>query len=167
TVGGMAGHLGVLLRAMAAGAERALGELPLLSEAELGQLEEWNRTEVAFPRERCIHELFEEQAARTPAATAVVCGEERLSYGELNRRANRLGHWLRSLGVRPDEKVGLCLERSPEMVVGVLGILKAGGAYLPLDPSYPAERLGLMLGEAGARVAVTAGGCERRLPAGA
>src|SRR5437763_1667940 len=87
---------------------------------------------------------FEERAVRAPEAEAVVCGEERLSYGELNRRANRLAHHLRGLGVVAEERVGVCLERSAELVVGLLGVLKAGGAYLPLDPAYPAERLAQM-----------------------
>ncbi|HEX8243336.1 MAG TPA: amino acid adenylation domain-containing protein, partial [Longimicrobium sp.] len=107
--------------------------------------EAWNATEAEYPRDLCVHELFERQARRTPAAVAVVFEGERVAYAELNRRANRLAHHLRSLGVGPDARVAICVERSPEMVVGVLGTLKAGGAYVPLDPSYPAERLRYML----------------------
>ena len=109
--------------------------------------------------------LFAAQAARTPEATAVVFGDERLSYAELDRRANRLAHHLRGLGVGPEVVVGLCVERSPAMVVGLLGILKAGGAYLPLDPDYPQARLAFMLADAGAGVLVTQSALRDRLPA--
>ena len=100
-------------------------------------LVEWNETAAAYPSEQCLHELFAAQAARTPDAVAVVYEDQQLSYGELDRRSNQLAHHLRGLGVGPEVVVGLCVERSLEMVVGLLGILKAGGAYLPLDPSYP------------------------------
>ncbi len=129
-------------------------------------LEEWQGPAVAYPKERCIHQLFEEQARARPDAVAVVCGDERVTYGELDRRANRLAHHLRRLGVGPDVKVGICLERSMEMVESLLAILKAGGAYLPLDPEYPAERLGLMLRRARADVALTKTQWQARLPAG-
>ena len=109
---------------------------------------EWNDTAADYPQDRCIHQLFEEQVARTPEAVAVVFEDEQLTYGELNARANRLAHHLRGCGVGPEVLVGLCLERSPEMVVGLLGILKAGGAYVPLDPAYPQERLAFMLEDA-------------------
>ena len=109
--------------------------------------------------------LFAAQAAKTPSATAVVFGDERLSYGALEARANRLAHHLRGLGVGPEVVVGLCVERSPEMVVGLIGILKAGGAYLPLDPAYPADRLAFMLADAGAPVLVTQAALLDRLPA--
>src|SRR4029079_5433227 len=102
-----------------------------------------------------VVELFAAQAARTPAATAVVFGEEELSYRELDARANRLAHHLRGLGVGPERVVGLCVVRSAELIVALLGILKAGGAYLPLDPDYPVERLAFMLADAGARVLIT------------
>src|SRR5262245_44598963 len=103
----------------------------------------------------CVQDLFEAQVGRTPQAVAVMCGEERLTYRELNGRANRLAHRLRRLGVGPDVLVGLCTKRSPEMVVGLLGVLKAGGAYLPLDPAYPEERLAFMLQDARAAVLLT------------
>ena len=102
----------------------------------------------SFASDRCVHQLFEEQAARTPHAVAVVYENEELSYGELNRQANRLAHYLRELGVRPDMRVALCVERSLEMIVGLLAVLKAGGAYVPLDPGYPVERLRFMLEDA-------------------
>ena len=125
---------------------RALDVLPLAERKLL--LETWNETAAAYPRERCIHELFEEQVRRAPEAVALVQGEEELSYGELNRRANRLAHRLIEHGVGPDVRVALCVERSPPMVVALLGILKAGGAYVPLDPSYPRARLAELVEDA-------------------
>jgi amino acid adenylation domain-containing protein len=139
-------YLRTLLQAMVADDGRAIDQLPLLSDAERHQLlVEWNATAAEYPREQCIHELFEAQAARMPEAIAVVHEDAQLTYGELNARANRLAHHLRILGVKPDALVGICVERSLEMIVGLLAILKAGGAYVPLDPSYPAERLAYML----------------------
>ena len=108
-------------------------------------LYEWNDTGDEFPADKCIHELFEEQVDRTPDATAVVFEETSLSYAELNRRANRLAHYLSELGVRPDGRVAICVERSLEMIVGAAGRTQGGGAYVPLDPAYPAERLRFML----------------------
>src|SRR5205807_8520406 len=120
----MAGQLEVLLRGMVSAPERPLRELPLLSEGERRQLlEEWNRTEREYPRESCVHELFEEQAERRPEAVAVVCGEQRLTYAELSRRSEELASQLRGLGVGPGSRVGLSLERSLETVVGLRGIL--------------------------------------------
>lgn len=120
--------------------------LQVLPAAEQRQvIELFNATEVPYVRDRLIHELFEEQVRRTPAATAIVCDEESLTYAQLNRRANRLARHLRARGVAPDRLVGICIERSLDMVVGLLAILKAGGAYLPLDPSYPVERLQYIL----------------------
>nr|WP_318246557.1 AMP-binding protein [Rhizobium sp. T1473] len=117
-------------------------DLDILPAAERTYLlEELNRT-ADYPSEVCIHELFEQQVRRTPEAVAVVHEDEALSYGELNARANRLAHHLIALGVKPDQPVAICVERSPAMVVGLLAILKAGGAYLPLDPAYPCARLG-------------------------
>ncbi len=110
-------------------------------------LDQWNETRAEYPAERCLHELFEEQVERTPTATAIQYEDRTLSYAELNARANRLARYLREQGVGPDSRVGICVERSLEMVVGLLGILKAGGAYVPLDPSYPAQRLKYMLSD--------------------
>ncbi|WP_245472541.1 non-ribosomal peptide synthetase [Rhizobium jaguaris] len=115
-------------------------------------LEDLNRTQAPYPADRCIHELFEQQAAKTPDAVAVVHEDEHLSYGELNARANRLAHHLIALGVRPDQPVAICLQRSPAMVVGLLAILKAGGAYVPLDPAYPSQRLIQVLEDADPRL---------------
>ena len=116
---------------------------------------EWNRTEVPYPKDHCLHELFEEQVERTPDAVAVAFQDRQLTYRQLNERANQLARHLQGLGVGPDTLVGICMERSPEMVVGLLGILKAGGAYVPLDPSYPGERLAFMLRDSGAPVLLT------------
>ena len=124
----------------------------------------WNDTATDYPNDRCVHELFEAQAARHPDAIAVVFGEEQLTYGELDARANRLAHHLRTLGVGPDVLVGLCAERSTEMVVGLVGILKAGGAYVPLDPRYPRERLHFIIEDTGLDVLVTHGSSAPALP---
>ena len=151
------------LREMVERPEEAYEGYALLPEQDARQLEEWNRTEREYPV-RCVHELFEEQARRTPEAEAVVCDEQRLSYGELNRRSNQLARHLGSMGVGPDEVVGLCVERGVEMMVGILGILKAGGAYLPLDANYPAERLSYMLADAAPKVVVTQYSLRRSVP---
>ena len=136
-------RLGRLLEAAVADPDRAIGLLDILSTAErTALLRDGEGIHVALPP-ATLPELFAVRAAGTPDATAVVHGDESLSYGALDRRANQLAHHLRALGVGPETVVGLCVERSPELIVGVLGILKAGGAYLPLDPSYPDERLRL------------------------
>ena len=140
----MVEHFGTVLEAAAADTDRRLSELPLLTDAERKQLlVDWNRTEVAYPKDRCLHRLFEEQVDRTPDATAVVFEERQLTYRELNQRANQLARHLQKLGVGPDTLVAICVERSLEMVVGLLGVLKAGGAYVPLDPSYPERTTGV------------------------
>ena len=118
-------------------------------------LYEWNETEAEYPREKCIQELFEEQVEKSPEAIAVEYEEQQLSYEERNRRANQLGHYLRTLGVGPDTRVAICVERGLEMIIGLLGILKAGGAYVPLDPSYPMERLKYMVEDSGPEVLLT------------
>ncbi len=124
----------------------AVGSVDVLSEAELHQLlYEWNNTAVEYPKDKCIHKLFEDQATRTPDAIAVIFENDHISYRELNRRTNQLGHYLRSLGVSPDVPVGIYLDKSLEMIIGILGALKAGGAYVPLDPEYPEERLAFIL----------------------
>jgi amino acid adenylation domain-containing protein len=132
--------------------------LPILPESERHQvLELFNATRVAWPQEKLIHELFEEQVRRMPAAVAAVYEETSLTYAELNAKANQLAWYLRERGIGPDERVGLCVERGLEMVVGLLGVLKAGGAYVPLDPSYPPERLRYMLADAAPRVLLIQG----------
>jgi amino acid adenylation domain-containing protein len=150
------GYLRTLLAGMVADERRAIDRLPLMPEEERQQvLYEWNATEAEYPREKLVHQLFEEQVEKTPDAVAVVFEDATLSYRELNRRANQLAHYLRELGVGPDERVAICLERSLEMVVGLLAVLKAGGAYVPLDPAYPAERLQYMLEDSAPVVLLT------------
>ena len=161
-------HLRQVLTGMVEGSQRRVCELQLLDEGQRRQiLEGFNATEQALGQVQLLHGLFEQQVARTPDAVALVCGVEQLSYAQLNRRANQLAHHLRSLGVGPDVLVGLCVERSVEMLVGVLGILKAGGAYVPLDPAYPTERLHYMLQDCGASFLLTQAAIATLLPAGA
>ncbi|MBS9394630.1 MAG: amino acid adenylation domain-containing protein [Dolichospermum sp. LBC05a] len=149
-------HFQILLQAIVANQEMRISELPLLSEAQRHQLlVEWNDTQVDYPHDLCIHQLFEEQVERNPDAVAVVFEEQQLTYDELNCRANQLAQYLRSLGVSADVLVGICVERSLEMIVGLLGILKAGGAYVPLDPDYPTERLSFMLADTQIKVLLT------------
>lgn len=146
TIGRMVGHFQNLLEGIAANPEQRISRLPLLTEEERQNLVvAWNETACEYPRDSCIQELFEQQVERRPEATAVVFGEQQLTYGELNWRANQLAHYLVGRGVGPDVVVAVALPRSLEMVVGLLGVLKAGGAYLPLDPGYPKERLRLMV----------------------
>ncbi|MET0622967.1 MAG: amino acid adenylation domain-containing protein [Pyrinomonadaceae bacterium] len=152
----MAVHLQTLLEGAAARPDTPVSRLPLLTEVELHRLlSEWNATAADYPRDSSVHELFERQARETPEAVALVSGEERLTYAELNRRANQLARHLSTLGVGPEVRVGLMLERSSEMVVALLGILKAGGAYVPLDPAYPHERLAFMTDDASVSIIVT------------
>ena len=147
-----------LLAAMVADDRRALDRVPLLSDDERRQvLVAWNATERPYPADECVHELFEAQVAASPGAVAVSYEGEQLSYGELNARANRLARHLRALGVGPDVRVGVCLERSVEMVVALLGVLKAGGAYVPLDPGYPLERLSYLVQDSAPAVVLTHG----------
>jgi amino acid adenylation domain-containing protein len=150
------GHYQTLLEDIAANPSQRIGELSLLTEPERHQiLVEWNGARTSYPPDKTLPQWFEEQVERTPNAVAVVCEEQRLTYRELNRRANQLAHSLRSLGVGPEVLVGLFVERSLDLAVGLLGILKAGGAYLPLDPVYPRDRLAFILEDAQARVLVT------------
>jgi amino acid adenylation domain-containing protein len=143
----LAGRLLALLRGLAEAPDAGPGEIEILSAPELRQLAELNATDAPFPGDLCFQAWFERQAARVPGARAVLHGGSALTYRELNERANRLARHLRRLGVGPEVRVGICLERSLEMVVGILGILKAGGAYVPIDPAYPAERRALMIAE--------------------
>ncbi|MBW4507955.1 MAG: amino acid adenylation domain-containing protein [Scytonematopsis contorta HA4267-MV1] len=145
-IGRMLGHLQTIFSAIVENPQQTVGELPLLTAAEHHQLlSEWNDTTKKYPTDKCIHQLFEQQVEKTPDAIAVVFEKEQLTYQQLNQRANHLAHYLKSLGVRPEVLVGICIERSLEMIVGLLGILKAGGAYVPLDPAYPKERLDFIL----------------------
>ncbi|CAN5342232.1 hypothetical protein BH24PSE2_BH24PSE2_12570 [soil metagenome] len=145
----MAGHYCVLLAAMAEYPDRSAHDLPLLTSAERHQLlGEWNDTAVAWPRDKCVHQIFQQQAEREPDAVAVVFEGQELTYREVNQRANELANDLRRMGVGAETAVGLCLEPSPELAIGILGILKAGGAYVPLDANYPMRRLERMIAEA-------------------
>jgi amino acid adenylation domain-containing protein len=149
-------HFRRLLEGIAADPDQRISELPLLDADECQQiLVEWNDTEVSYPRDRCLQQLFEAQVERTPDAVAVAFLHEELTYAELNRRANQLARCLRSRGVTPDLLVGICVERSLELAVGLLGVLKAGAAYVPLNPSDPSERLQHMLEDARPRVLLT------------
>jgi natural product biosynthesis luciferase-like monooxygenase protein len=152
----MVGHLVTLLEGIVEAPERHLSDLPLLTPDERRQvLDTWNATSTELSGAACIHELFEAQVQKTPEAIALVSGSQRLTYRELNARANRLAHRLRGLGVGPEVRVGLCVSRGPDMVVGMLGIMKAGGAYVPMDPTYPADRLAYMLTDSQARVVLS------------
>ncbi len=155
----------LLLESVAADPGRRVLELPLMAPQERQLLvEEWSGGRGQAPSDRTVHEIFAEQAARTPAAIALTFGSESVTYAELDRRSDALARHLAALGLGPETRVGICVERSPEMVVGLLGILKAGGAYVPLDPAYPAERLAFMLADAGARVLLTQERLRGRLP---
>jgi len=145
--------------------QQRISDLPLLTKAEQYRLlVEWNATQADYPTDQCIHQLFEAQVQRTPEVVAAVFEHEQLTYYELNRRANQLAHHLQQLGVGSDVLVGICVERSLDMLVGVLGILKAGGAYVPLDPAFPSERIAFMLEDAQAPVLVTQQHLTPQLP---
>ncbi len=161
----LAGQFHTLLASVTANPEAAIGELAILTGAQRRQLLiELNDTRADFPGDKCLHQLFEEQAERTPDNVAVVFEGGTLSYAALNARANQVAHRLRSLGVGPETPVAICMERCPEMVVGLLGILKAGGAYVPLEPAYPKGRLAFMLEDAQPRVLLTQERVAARLP---
>src|SRR5262249_13152501 len=156
TIRRLAAHYLVLLEGAVDDPECRVSELPLLTPAEERQgLREWNDTPGDYPRDLCLHQLFEMHAEKTPEAVALRCGETSLRYAELNTQANRLAHRLRGLGVGPNTPVALCLERSLEMVTAILAVLKAGGAYVPLDPASPPERLRAILADTGAPVLLT------------
>ena len=156
TITRMLGHFRTLLEGVAYTPERRVSDLPLLTDAERQQLlVNWNDTRADWPKDLCIHQLFEAQVAQKPDAIAVVLEDQQLTYQELNRRTNQLANHLRVLGVAPEVPVGICLNHSIAMVVGLLGILKAGGVYVPLDPAYPKERLAFMLEDAEVPVLLT------------
>jgi len=167
TIDRMLGHYRTLLAAVVADPARPLMALPLMPEAERRLvLEAWNATAAPPPADSCIHDLIAAQAARTPAAVAVAFGAERLTYAELDGRADRLAARLRGLGIGPESRVGLCVERSIGMVVGILGVLKAGGAYVPIDPDYPADRLAYLLEDSRPAALLTQADLRDRLPTG-
>lgn len=158
TISRLQGHLQTLLEGIVADPTQHVSTLPLLTDTERHQiLVEWNATQGVYPREQCLHHLMEAQVERTPEHVAVTFNESQLTYRAFNQRANQLAHHLRQLGVGPEVLVGICMERSLEMVIGILGILKAGGAYVPLDPTYPQERLAFMLADAQVKVLLTQG----------
>ncbi|MBD2682798.1 MULTISPECIES: non-ribosomal peptide synthetase [Nostoc] len=165
TITRMAQHFQNLLEGIVANPQEKIAQLPLLSASEQNQLlVEWNNTQVEYDYDKCIHQLFADQVELTPDAVAVVFQEQQLTYRQLNSRANQLAHHLQTRGVKPGVLVGVCVERSPEMIVGVLGILKAGGAYVPLDSAYPQERLAYMLSDSQVRVLLTTEKLAAKLP---
>ncbi len=166
TIARLAGHFQVLLAGIVADPRQSIASLPLLSPTERQQiLVHWNNTTQPYPLDQCLHELFEAQVARSPNSIAAVFDAHTITYAELNSRANRLAKQLRSLGVGPDVLVGVCMERSFELLVGLLAILKAGAAFLPLDPEYPAQRLAFKMQDANAPVVLTQPHLEGHLAA--
>src|SRR5882762_4918398 len=164
TIERMSGHFQTLLAGVVTDPDQRIADLPLLTEIEQQRMiAEWNNTELDYPR-RCVCQLFEEQTERTPEAVALVCEDRQLTYRELNSEANQLAHYLRKQGVGPETLVGIFMDRSPEMVVALLGILKAGGTYLPLDTQYPHERLTLMLDDSGVSLLLTQSRLLAELP---
>ncbi|WP_016952818.1 non-ribosomal peptide synthetase [Anabaena sp. PCC 7108] len=158
-------HFQMLLSGILATPEQNIWQLPLIAEPERHQLlVEWNQTQTDYPQNKCIHQLFEEQVERTPDAVAVVFENQQLTYRELNQRANQVANYLQTLGVKSEKVVGICVERSLEMIVGILGILKAGGAYLPLDFTYPQERISRTLDDAQVAILLTQKHLITRLP---
>ena len=165
TISRMLGHFETLLEGIVSNPEQRICDLAILSEAERHQVVvEWNDRRRDYPRENCIHELFEAQVEKTPDSVAAVFEEKQLTYRELNTKANQLAHYLQELGVGPGALVGICVERSLEMIIGLLSILKAGGAYVPLDPAYPKERLAFMLQDAQVAVLITQQQLRSELP---
>nr|WP_242294988.1 non-ribosomal peptide synthetase [Bacillus cereus group sp. BfR-BA-01381] len=157
-------HFEILLEGIVCNPSQAIKDIPLLSEHENDTLLNWNNTLTPYPKEKCFHELFEEQVEKTPDAIAVSFEEEKLTYRELNNRANQLAHYLKKQGIGPEVLVGICLERSVEMIVSIMGIWKAGAAYVPLDPSYPESRLRYILEDTGIQVLVTNESLEDWIP---
>ena len=165
TIARLLGQFETMLEEIVSNPWRRICDLSILTKKERHQLlVGWNSTKRGYPKDRCFHQLFEEQVKRTPEAVAVIFEGHRMTYRELNQRANQLAHYLRKLGVGPEVLVGICVERSLEMVIGLLGILKAGGAYVPLDPNYPLERLAFIVGDIQAAVLLTQQSLGRRLP---
>ena len=165
TIDRIIGHFETLLTSIVAQPDNPILSLPILTTREQHQLlVEWNRTHTSYPNDFHIMQLFEVQAEKTPNAIAVIDGDRELTYGDLNRRSNKLARYLRAQGLKADVPVGICMERSLEMVIGLLGILKAGGAYIPLDPSYPADRLVFMIKDAAPPFLVTQAKFIEKLP---
>jgi len=164
-IASMQRHFTTFLHNIVADNNRPIAEISLLTEADRHQLMiEWNNTQVDYPRHLCIHQLVETKVERTPDAIAVVFEDQQLTYRQLNSSANQVAHYLRKLNVGPETRVGIYMERSLDMIVGLLGILKAGGAYLPLDHTYPAERIAFMIEDAQVRVVLTQSWLDKDLP---
>ena len=155
TITRMLGHFQVLLTSLVANPEQQVSDLPLLTSAEKQLFQLWNNTQKEFPQDQSIQQLFEAQVEKTPEAIAAVWQDQSLTYRELNARSNRLAHYLQARGVEPDMLVGICVDRSLEMIIGLLGILKAGGAYVPMDPIYPIARLSSMIEDAQISILLT------------
>jgi amino acid adenylation domain-containing protein len=155
TITRMLSHFQTLLEEIITNPEQRLAQIPLLTPTEQQLFVEWNKTQENYPKNQCLHECFEKQVEKTPEAIAVIFENQQLTYSELNQKANQLAHYLQTLGVKPSVLVGICLERSLEMVIGILGILKAGGAYVPIDPSYPLDRQSYMLSDAQISILLT------------
>ncbi len=161
----MAEQFYALVQSVASNPQTAIGKLEMLSDRARNQLlVEFNSTKADYQLDKCVHQLFEEQAERSPHRIAAVCENQQITYSELNARANQIAHYLQQLGVKPEVIVGLCVDRSLEAIAGILGILKAGGAYLPLDPPLPKERLALMLQNAQTPVLLTQQHLIKNLP---
>jgi amino acid adenylation domain-containing protein len=165
TITRMLEHFQTLLSSIVRNPQQCISDSPLLTPSEEQQLLiEWNDTKTDYPQDKCIHQLFEEQVAKTPSDIAVIFDDQQLTYQELNSRANQLAHYLQQIGVKSDVRVGICLHRSIDMVVGLLAIMKAGGAYIPLDPAYPKERLAFTLKDSQVSVLLTHGCLVNDLP---
>jgi amino acid adenylation domain-containing protein len=161
----MVEHLERLLEQVADDPDRRVSRLELMGQAERARVVGWNRTTAKYPSDRCIHHLFEAQVARVPGELALSCGDASLTYRELDERANRLANYLAGMGVGPEVRVGICLERSLELMVAILGVLKAGGAYVPMDPAHPAERLSYVVEDSAVGILLTQERLRGRMPA--
>ena len=164
TIERMVGHYQTLLEGIVSDTNQRISDLPLLTTAEQQLLVQWNNTFVDYPQNLCLHQLFEAQVEKTPLAIAVVFQNQQLTYQQLNQQANQLAYYLQSKGVKPDTLIGICLERSEDMLIALLGVLKAGGAYVPLDPGYPAERLAYMVEDSQIQVLLTWSDLVEKLP---
>jgi len=162
TIERMIGQLHVLLSGLVENPQQFIGELSLLTRAEEHQIHSWNYSAVNVPHDKNIIDLFEEQVNKTPDNIALVFNEQQLTYRELNVKVNKLAHYIHSIGVKPEMLVGICLERSPEVIIGMLGILKAGGVYVPFDPAFPEARLQSVLADSGVEVLLTHSGLTKR-----
>ncbi|MEO0686482.1 MAG: AMP-binding protein, partial [Cyanobacteria bacterium J06649_11] len=166
TVARMLGHYQVLLKGIINNPQQRLSELPILTETERQQLlVDWNNTYTKYPLQQGIHQLFEKQVEKTPDNIVVEFESEKLTYQELNNKANQLAYYLRNQGVKPDMLVGICVERNPLMLIGLLGILKAGGAYVPIDAKLPSSRIAFMLGDSQVSILLTQEKILSQLPA--